>query len=299
MAIDAATLKKFPLFAVLDDGCLARLAAEMALRSLAAGDVIFNEDDVSDSVYFIVSGAVRIEKRLDDGQKSFKTLALLGEGAFFGEMAALSAGAPAPRSARAAAEGAATLAEISGRRLFSILEASPQSGMAFVRHMLASVAERLRKTSSELAMVCDIGALAFAEFETEKQFAARLLDEAMPHFDKGWSAGFYVYDYFNEELELAAVKGAAFAEPQGLRGIAENRPNFWQDDFTYVVVLAGENRPDGFIVFVSARQVSPEDRRALAVALSTLGFFSNAIVDNIRHIRENTLRERLMKRRAQ
>jgi CRP-like cAMP-binding protein len=292
---DLGMLRASPLFAAMDGACIAEAAAAMDYRRYENGAVVFNEDDPGHDVYFILSGAVEITKTLEGGNR-FKTLAVLGEGSFFGEMAVLS-GAGAPRSARAAAEGALELAVINGHSLIDILEKHPHSAVTFMREMLAALSGRLRKTSGELAMVYDIGALAFVEFEDERQFAGRLLDEALMHFGKGWSCGFYVYDYMNEELPLVATRGAAFGEPQGIADIKENRDNFWHDERTYVVVLPGEERPDGFVIFVSETALSIEGQRSLAVPLSTLGFFSNAIVDNIRHHRENMLRQRLMQSR--
>ncbi len=296
---DIKVLRAAPLFAALTEDCLAALAAAMEQRSYQGGSVVFEEGDAGDDIYFILSGAVEITKALDNERRSFKTLALLGEGSFFGEMAVLSSEKPAPRSARAAAAGALELAFINGARLLEILERHPRQGLVFLRDMLSAVSERLRKTSGELAMVYDIGALAFVEFEDERQFAGRLLDEALGHFGKGWSCGFYVYDYLNEELVLAAVRGTGFREIPGVAAITGTRENFWQDDSTYVVVLPGDERPDGFVVFVSPVPLSLEEQRARSVPLSTLGFFSNAIVDNIRHNRENALRQRLMKHRHQ
>ena len=57
------TLKGIALLRAMDDAALARLAAVLEPRTLVAGQAVFQEGDPGDGMYFIVSGAVRIEKR--------------------------------------------------------------------------------------------------------------------------------------------------------------------------------------------------------------------------------------------
>lgn len=66
-------------------------------RSFAAGDVLFREDEPGDTMFVIQAGQVRISKASRDGHK---TLAILGPGEFFGEMAILNS---KPRTATAEA----------------------------------------------------------------------------------------------------------------------------------------------------------------------------------------------------
>jgi len=296
---NSAALSGFKLFSVFSAGDMARLTALAQSRRLKAGETVFEENDSGDQIYFILSGAVRIEKRLDHADVRFKTLALLGAGEFFGEMAAMDPETSAARSARAMVSADCELAAISGKALLDFIGGRPAEGIAFMRAMLAAMSRRLRKTSGELAMVYDISALAFLDFDGEREFAARLLNEAMLHFDGGWSAGFYYYNQFNDELELAAVEGAGFSEPKALAGIRANSENLWQDDRTYIICLPGEKRPAGFIVFISKTPVPPEEKSALSVSLSTLGFLSGSIMSNIGHVREDKLRERLSHNRYQ
>ena len=64
-------------------------------RILKARETLFREGDLGDEMYLIKSGKVRIVKEMDNGEE--KTLAFLGEGSFFGEMAVLD---KRPRSAQ-------------------------------------------------------------------------------------------------------------------------------------------------------------------------------------------------------
>jgi CRP-like cAMP-binding protein len=64
-------------------------------RTCEAGEVLFREHEQGDTMFVLQSGAVRITKETRDG---VKTLAVLGPGEFFGEMAILNA---KPRNATA------------------------------------------------------------------------------------------------------------------------------------------------------------------------------------------------------
>jgi CRP/FNR family transcriptional regulator, cyclic AMP receptor protein len=65
--------------------------------SYKAGQIIFKEDDLEDTMYFIKDGRVEISKKMGDADQ---VIALLGPNDFFGEMALL---CKAPRSATARA----------------------------------------------------------------------------------------------------------------------------------------------------------------------------------------------------
>ncbi|CAG0961310.1 partial Cyclic AMP receptor protein, partial [Anaerolineae bacterium] len=67
-------------------------------KTCGAGEVLFREGDAGDRMYVIQSGAVRISKTVKGEEK---TLAILGPGEFFGEMAILNA---KPRTATAIVE---------------------------------------------------------------------------------------------------------------------------------------------------------------------------------------------------
>lgn len=64
-------------------------------RTYEVGDVLFRENEPGDTMFVLQAGAVRITKETRDGSK---TLAILGPGEFFGEMAILNA---KPRNATA------------------------------------------------------------------------------------------------------------------------------------------------------------------------------------------------------
>lgn len=74
-------IRRFPLFAGLDEAGLGRLARALRTRYANAGDVIIRKDGTARNVYFIASGAVEQEMA---GQSI-----RLGRGEMFGQMAIL------------------------------------------------------------------------------------------------------------------------------------------------------------------------------------------------------------------
>ncbi len=78
-------------------------------KTCEPGDVLFREGEAGDTMYVIQSGAVRISKTVKGEDK---TLAILGPGEFFGEMAILNA---KPRNATAIVEQRARVLVLGGR----------------------------------------------------------------------------------------------------------------------------------------------------------------------------------------
>jgi CRP-like cAMP-binding protein len=99
--------KKVPLFDDLSQEAFVELVNKLDYHRQVPGQLIIREGDPGRSFYVIVEGKVRIYKTGDDGKEI--TLAHLGEGAFFGEMALLSG---APRAANVVAEEDTELLEV-------------------------------------------------------------------------------------------------------------------------------------------------------------------------------------------
>jgi CRP/FNR family cyclic AMP-dependent transcriptional regulator len=111
--------------------------AELAGRgSYAAGSVIFNADDPGDQLYVVVSGEVIIER---DGQ----TVATLGRGQAFGEMAILD---DAPRSATVRVDQTTECLLVSHDDFGELLDIAP--GLA--RGVMRVLTMRLRNTLERL-----------------------------------------------------------------------------------------------------------------------------------------------------
>lgn len=114
----------------------------------AKDTVIFRENHKGDTMYIIQSGRIKISKK---GPEAEKTLAILGKGEFFGEMALLE---DKPRSATATVIENAELLCIPKEALETMLAQKPQ----FAIRMLRKLCERLREADEQLKnlMIPDI-----------------------------------------------------------------------------------------------------------------------------------------------
>ncbi|NMC70947.1 MAG: Crp/Fnr family transcriptional regulator [Myxococcales bacterium] len=108
-----------------------------------AGTVLFREGDPGAEMFLIVAGTVRVTKRSASGER---TLAVLGPGEFFGEMAILTGEA---RSATATVEEDARLVPIDAGMLEHLVARSPEISV----RLLKRLAFRLKATNDLSAIL--------------------------------------------------------------------------------------------------------------------------------------------------
>lgn len=77
-------VNEVPLFKGMGSKLLRKLLVDLIEKRYAQGDVIFHEGDSGKVLYVVLEGSVRITKRSHTGEK---TLAVLGPGSHFGELA--------------------------------------------------------------------------------------------------------------------------------------------------------------------------------------------------------------------
>lgn len=77
-------LSDVPLFKGMGKKLLRKLLIDLIEKRYAPGDVIFHEGDSGKALYVVLDGSVRIIKGVDPEKK---TLAVLGPGSHFGELA--------------------------------------------------------------------------------------------------------------------------------------------------------------------------------------------------------------------
>jgi uncharacterized membrane protein len=135
------TLRQVPLFESLDDATARKLCGLVDTLDCPANRVLFHAGDVGDAIYLIESGKVRICVQAKDGHEV--TLANLGRGDFFGEMALLDG---ERRSADAVVAEDARLALLSREHFLSFMRSSPDVAL----EMLTALANRLRHTDELL-----------------------------------------------------------------------------------------------------------------------------------------------------
>jgi CRP-like cAMP-binding protein len=283
-------LKSLELFDQYSEERLRALAGYLEPLSLADGATVFTEDSEGDGLYFIVSGRVRIAKRLGGGGE--KDLASLGPGDCLGEMALLDA---VKRSASAYAAGAAELLRLKRDDLKRWLQADPSLAMQFFAELVQVQSRRLRRTSSEVALLYDLSSLLLETHESGKALLAKALDRLLPHLEGEWSADAKVYSVFEEELEPAAARGPEALEESPVPP-ASAPFSSWTGDRTLALVLRAPRRLLAVLRFRAKAAPDAARRAETARTLEAAGKLLGSALENLEFRTDEALRERLRKR---
>lgn len=162
-------LRSIAVLHTLDSAALASLAGVLEEKDHADGQIIFAEGDPGDSMYFLVTGRVRIEKRaasalpgapgppesaLTPPGSPTKTLTVLEAGDYFGEMALFD---QKSRSASAISAGGATTLRLSKAAFDQIQQKSSVVGMGVLFAMIRTSSERIRRLSAQLVVYDEVG----------------------------------------------------------------------------------------------------------------------------------------------
>jgi len=127
----------FPLFNTANPETLEWLLSVGVEHEYPTGRAVLMEDAWGNAVYFIMSGWVKVRRLY--GEKAV-TLAILGRGDFFGEMAILD---ESPRSTDVVALSSVKLLSVSAQRFIQTLFKDPQ----LHHRMLQLMVRRLRQTN--------------------------------------------------------------------------------------------------------------------------------------------------------
>jgi len=141
MAVDPALLGGVALFRSMDDDERRALAGVMALREARAGDVLFRQGEVGDSLLCVVEG--RLDTLVKDNAGQEIVLAELGPGDTVGEMSMLDG---RPRSATLRCMADARLLVLDRADLLAVLPRSPHLAL----DMMAQMAARARRVDDLL-----------------------------------------------------------------------------------------------------------------------------------------------------
>jgi CRP/FNR family transcriptional regulator, cyclic AMP receptor protein len=134
-------LRKFPLFADLDERELAAVAGGVRPRRYGKDDVIFYADERGDVLCLIREGQVKVTMISPEGKEII--LSLLGPGDFFGEMALLD---DEPRSATVVATENLELMTIYREDFLKLMA----ENFDITKKVLAEISRRLRSASSRI-----------------------------------------------------------------------------------------------------------------------------------------------------
>jgi CRP-like cAMP-binding protein len=143
--MDPRELRGCPLFETLSSDQLRAVAALATRREVAGGQPLFKEGDAGAEMYVVVSGRVRISKRVPGvGEEA---LSILEPGSYFGEMAMID---DAPRSADAIAHTPCTLAVIRRDDLDQLMFVDKDLAYDLLWTFVRTLASRLRETNEKI-----------------------------------------------------------------------------------------------------------------------------------------------------
>ncbi len=139
-------LKETKLFDDLTEIQLKRIIQIAQRKEYKAGEILFTEGTSSDAMYIIEQGQIKITKSLSPDKE--KTLNVLSDGDFFGEMAFLDR---APRSATAKTITPAVIWDISSERFNkTVMATEPQIAVKILCKIIKIMSKRLRDTDEEV-----------------------------------------------------------------------------------------------------------------------------------------------------
>jgi CRP/FNR family cyclic AMP-dependent transcriptional regulator len=170
MQSDIEALQRTSFFADLPPEHLAQLAIFSQHRHFEEDAVIFSEGDPSFSLYLIQEGEVKISV-LSPTNRDI-TLALLGPGDAFGELALLD---KSERSATATATGPTEVIMVNRNDFLKLVESEP----AALRGLLAALSRTIRNMNQKLADVAMLdvhGRMAKALFELIERHGVKVED---------------------------------------------------------------------------------------------------------------------------
>jgi CRP/FNR family transcriptional regulator, cyclic AMP receptor protein len=132
-----------PFFDGLPGGAIEQSIAQVVTREHPPHQGILLENDWGSSVYFVLSGWVKIRTYNLDGKEV--TLNILGKGEMFGEMAPLD---QVPRSTDVITLTASTIASLPASDFVHLVETEPKAGI----HLARLMAKRLRQVNRRLRL---------------------------------------------------------------------------------------------------------------------------------------------------
>jgi CRP/FNR family transcriptional regulator, cyclic AMP receptor protein len=140
-------LTDLPFFRGGDAAALERLAAAARWRTVEPGQVVVDEDEPSTDIFFVASGAVRVQLRAASGREVL--LNEFGAGEFFGELSAIDG---APRAANVSAVARSRLCIIPAQAFLAFVFANPTACHALLRTLAAKLRLQTERTLEREAL---------------------------------------------------------------------------------------------------------------------------------------------------
>src|SRR5947209_9293938 len=172
--MDVATLRSVPVFSSLDSKATAELGKYLTVHDYPKSATIFRKGDPGDAMYLVDVGKISIS--ITDADGHTVTLAELGPGDFFGEMAMLDGQG---RSATAIATEESRIAKLTRDDFLLFMKSDPRVTL----ELLNALTHRLRRTDELLRH--RVSRNLNQEEESQLTFADRAADR-IAEFGGSW-----------------------------------------------------------------------------------------------------------------
>ncbi len=143
--IDLNVFSDQQLFFALSEEQLQMLADVAEVKVYSAGDIVFREGDMGDSIVIIVSGKVDLIKKKKDGSEVMLTT--FSKGAFFGEMTLINV---EPRSATIRAAEDTVVLFLKNTALGEIFKTDRELFIVLLMNITRILSKRLRQANERL-----------------------------------------------------------------------------------------------------------------------------------------------------
>jgi CRP/FNR family cyclic AMP-dependent transcriptional regulator len=147
-------LRQVSLFEGLDETALDTLSSKTITRSYPKNAILINEGDLSDSMYLILSGRVKVYAGDEDGHEVL--INSLGSGDYFGELALLD---EHPRSASVMTLEPCRMAMLTRESFRNYLAAHPDVAIGVIRNLVRRC-RVLTENAKDLALMDVYGRLS-------------------------------------------------------------------------------------------------------------------------------------------
>ena len=174
---DARILSASPLLRELDDEDAEHFRPHTHVVLLPRGDKLFDEGDLGDSVYLVISGKVKLTRTAPDGRESL--VSVHGPGDMFGELAMFD---PTYRTSTAIAVTDARLAQIAHSDLRAVLATRPPVALLLLK-ALAQRLRRITEANTNLIFTDVPGRVAKALLELADKFGTPVDDGIQVNHD--------------------------------------------------------------------------------------------------------------------
>jgi ATP-binding cassette subfamily B protein len=141
-------IRKLPFFSIYNDEDIAGLIDSAELRSVSAGELVFDQGDTGDEYFIVYSGKIRILKKDEDGREI--NLGVRTKGEHFGETALITV---KPRNAAARAVEDSVLLVISKEAFNKYIFSRPELREYFDKFIRSTSIHRFLKSCTDLSAV--------------------------------------------------------------------------------------------------------------------------------------------------